>query len=81
MIGESFARIVLGHIRRFSISKHGVHHMMLILGINFCPCKKSFIETFFCTYYRYVRYKSSKLNMKQISSGLLFGVKCKYVEC
>ena len=62
MIGESFARIVLGHIRRFSFSKHGIHHRMLILGMNFCSCKNSLIETLFCTYCRSVRNKSSKLH-------------------
>ena len=51
---------------------------MLILGINFCPCKNSLIETLFCTYY--VRNKSSKLYTKRISAGLLIRVKCKYVE-
>ena len=62
MIGESFACIVLGHIRRFSFSKQDQHHRMLILGINFCPCKNSLIETLFCTYCYYVHNKSSKLH-------------------
>ena len=62
IIGESFARIVLGHIRRFSFSKQDQHHRMLILGVNFCPCKNSLIETLFCTYCHYVRNKSSKLH-------------------
>ena len=35
---------------------------MLILGINFCPCKNSLIETLFCIYCCYVRNKSSKLH-------------------
>ena len=69
-IGESFASIVLGHIKRF--------HFQSMVYINFCPCKNSLIETLFCTYY--VRNKSSKLYTKRISAGLLIRVKCKYVE-
>ena len=75
MIGESFARIVLGHVRRFSFSKQDQHHRMLILGINFCPCKNSLIENLFCTYCHYVRKKSSKLHETDIFSLALRSIK------